>query len=172
MSGLLYRVKIRLLKGFLNTPLINRYSKRWHKGLGVVGNNYRISSKITIVGSYANIELGENAEINTGCFLLSKEKIIIGENSTLAYQATILTSANPNGPHNKLAKIYKKISKPVVIGHDCWIGARATILPGVVIGNYCVIAAGSIVTKDVADYTVVGGVPARPLKTLDKNILR
>lgn len=170
MSGLLNRMKTRVLRGFLNTTLLNRNSNRWYKALGVVGNNYRISSKITIVGSYANLELGQNAEINTGCFLLSKDKIKIGENSTLAYQATILTSANPNGPHNKLALLYPKVTMPVIIGHNTWIGASAIILPGVTIGNYCVVAAGSVVNKDVPDYTVVGGVPAKPIKKLDPKI--
>lgn len=172
MRKLLDRLKTKALKNFINTPLVNRDSKRWYKCLGVIGDNYRISSNITVVGSYANLELGQNAEINTGCFLLSKDKIKIGDNSTLAYQATILTSSNPNGPHNKLAKIYPKYTAPVIIGDNTWIGARATILPGVIIGSYCVIAAGSVVTKDVPDFTVVGGVPARFIKNLDKALLQ
>ena len=55
--------------------------------------------------------------------------------------------------------------KPVVIGNDVWIGRRAMIMPGVTIGDGCVIAAGAVVTKDVAPYSVVGGVPARVLKS-------
>ena len=54
--------------------------------------------------------------------------------------------------------------KPVYIGDDVWIGDRVIILPGVHIGNGCIIAAGSVVTKDVAPYTVVGGVPAHFIK--------
>lgn len=99
--------------------------------------------------------------------MLAKDKITIGENSTLAYQTTILTSANPNGPHNKLMKLYPKMNAPVTIGDNSWIGARALILPGVHIGNFCVVAAGSVVTKDVPDYSVVGGVPAKVIKMLD-----
>lgn len=55
--------------------------------------------------------------------------------------------------------------KPVYIGDDVWIGDRVIILPGVHIGNRCIIAAGSVVTKDVAPYTVVGGVPAHFIKS-------
>lgn len=172
MNALFDRIKIKLLKAFINTPIVNRFSKTWYKALGVKGVNYMISSKITIVGSYANLELGEYAEINTGCFLLSKDKIVIGENSTLAYQATILTSSNPNGPHNKLVKLYPKITKPVIIGDNSWIGAKATILPGVTIGDFCVVAAGSVVNKDVADYTVVAGIPAKVIKHLNPNDLK
>lgn len=54
--------------------------------------------------------------------------------------------------------------KPVYIGDDVWIGDRVIILPGVHIGNGCIIAAGSVVTKDVAPYTVVGGAPAHFIK--------
>jgi phosphonate metabolism protein (transferase hexapeptide repeat family) len=55
-------------------------------------------------------------------------------------------------------------SKPVIIGHDVWIGHGVVVLPGVRVGHGAVLAAGAIVTKDVADYTIVGGTPARPLK--------
>src|SRR5690606_6308166 len=102
-------------------------------------------TKITIIGDYSNIKLAMNAEINTGCFLLAKDKITIGENSTLAYQTTILTSANPNGPHNKLAKIYPKMKAPVKIGNNTWVGARAVFLSVVTIVYFCIVAAGSVV---------------------------
>ena len=101
-----------------------------------------------------------NAQINSHCFLLAFDTIKIGKNSTLAYQTTILTSANPNGPFNNLSKIYPPIKAPVIIGDNVWIGARTVILPGVTIGNNVVVAAGSVVTKDVPDNCLVAGVPA------------
>jgi maltose O-acetyltransferase len=55
-------------------------------------------------------------------------------------------------------------AKPVYIGDDVWIGGRVTILPGVHIGNGSVVGTGAVVTKDVPDYAVVGGVPAKVLK--------
>lgn len=65
------------------------------------------------------------------------------------------------------------VSKPVVIGHDVWIGEKAIILDGVTIGNGAVIAAGAVVTKDVAPYEIVGGVPARHLKfRFDEDTIR
>ncbi|MCK0147047.1 acyltransferase [Arenibacter sp. F26102] len=172
MSRLLASLKHRILLWFINTPIFNRYSQKWYEALGVVGSKYRISPNITLVGSYSNLKLGQRSEINAGCFLLAKDRIVIGENSTLAYQTTILTSANPNGPHNVLVRLYPAIKKPVIIGKNSWIGARATILPGVTIGNYCIVAAGALVTKDVPDYTLVAGVPAREIKQLDKTLLR
>lgn len=99
--------------------------------------------------------------------MVAYDKISIGENTGIGYQALIMTSAVPKGPSNKLYNIYKRTLEPVNIGHDCWIGARATIFPGVTIGNYCVVAAGSVVTKNVPDYSVVAGVPAKVVKRLN-----
>lgn len=106
------------------------------------------------------MQLADYAQINAGCFLLAFDAITLGKNSTLAYQVTILTSANPNYPYNELSKIYKPMHAPVKIGDNVWIGARAVILPGVTIGNNVVVAAGSVVTRDVPDNVVVAGVPA------------
>ena len=58
-------------------------------------------------------------------------------------------------------------AKPVRIGNDVWIGGNVTILPGVTIGNNVVVAAGAVVTKDIPDNTLVGGVPAKKLKDLE-----
>ena len=59
------------------------------------------------------------------------------------------------------------IPAPIRIGNDVWIGANATVLPGVTIGDGAVVAAGAVVTRDVEPLTVVGGVPARPLKRIE-----
>lgn len=150
-------------------PILRRYSKYWYKKLGVsLGENSRVSNKISIVGSYNNLFLSDNSEINSGCFLLAKNKIKVGLNSTLAYNVSIITSSNPNGPYNKLSKIYPKVTAPVTIGSDVWVGACAVILPGVHIGNYSVIAAGAVVSKDVPSGVLVGGVPAKIIKYLKK----
>src|SRR5690554_3200700 len=168
MKSKLQSIRNRVLRLFLIIPGLSRYKKLWYSRLGVIfAENARIYGDLKVIGEYSNITLKKNAEITNNCFLLAKDKITIGENSTLAYQTTILTSANPNGPHNKLSKLYPKMKAPVNIGHDTWIGARATILPGISIGNFCVVAAGSVVTKDVPDYTVVAGVPAKPVKQLN-----
>ena len=151
-----------LYRLFMRLPLLCNYTKLWYKKLGIKmeGDNCRISSRCTIVGDYTNIVLHSNAEINTGCLLLAKDRIEIGENSTLAYGATVLTSANPNGPKNKLAELYPKMKAPVVIGDNVWVGANATILPGITIGEMSVIAAGAVVTKDVPSGVLVAGNPA------------
>ena len=117
-------------------------------------------------GDYKYLYLHSNAEINKGCFILAKDRIEIGENSTLAYGVTVLTSANPNGPKNELAKLYPAMTAPVIIGANCWIGANATLLPGVTIGDFSIVAAGSVVTKSVPSGVLVAGNPAAIKKRL------
>lgn len=154
----------------LNMPIVRRYRSAIFQKLGVTwikedGLPFRINL-ITFIGDYSNLYLHDNAEINTGCLLLAKDKIELGKNSTLAYGVTILTSANPNGPENLLSKIYPSEKAPVIIGENVWIGANATILPGVKIGDFSVVAAGSVVTCDVPSGVVVAGVPATIKKTI------
>ena len=112
------------------------------------------------------VYLKKRAEISADCFLVAKNRIDIGENSTLAFRVTILTTANPNAPYNSLKDIYKPISKPVKIGDNVWIGACSVILPGVTIGDMSVVAAGSVVTKDVPPHVLVAGVPAKIIKSI------
>ena len=85
--------------------------------------------------------------------------VIIGDGSYLAFGATILC-------HD----MSRNIHKPVTIGKNCFIGANSMILPGVTIGDEVVIAAGSIVTKNVANNTIVAGNPARPTRNNIKTI--
>ena len=129
-----------------------------------MGNNVRVSKYVDLLGDYSLLTCADNSEINPGCFLLAKDRIVLGENSTLAYKVVILTSANPNYPYNELSKIYPKMTKPVIIENDVWVGACAIILHGVRIGEHSVVAAGSVVTKDVPSHTMVAGCPARVMK--------
>ena len=148
-----------LSKILLSTPILNNKLSIYKLlYISVIGGGKVVHP--ILVGSWKNVILHKNAEINRNCFLLAKDKIEIGENSILAYGVTVLTSANPNGPHNKLSLIYPAMRAPVIIGDDVWVGANATILPGIKIGNYSVIASGSVVTKDVPSGVLVAGNPA------------
>lgn len=154
-------MKKKIAKILLKLPLNNKIQIALYKILGVnfIGGPARISSP-TLIGDYKNLFLHDNAEINSGCFIVAKDRIEIGRNSTIAYGVTILTSANPNGPKNKLSKIYPQMTAPVFIGDDTWIGANSILLPGVKIGSYSVVAAGSVVVKDVPSGVLVAGNPA------------
>ncbi len=150
----------KLFKLFLTMPFFRNYANVWYKQLGVCFKGKASISNPRIIGDYNHLILHNNAEINSGCFLVAKDDIVIGENSTLAYGVTILTTASPNPPYNELSKIYPSLKKPVKIGKNVWIGANSTILPGVVIGDFCIVAAGSVVTQSIPSHTLVAGVPA------------
>ena len=164
-------MKLRFLFGklLLTIPLV-KYNQFVYEMLGVKkankGCKYFIGNP-KLIGDYSNLYMHDNSEIERNCFILAKEKIEIGVNTTLAYGVTVLTGADPNGPKNKLSALYPPLKAPVIIGNDCWIGANAIILPGVTIGDCCVVAAGSVVTKDVPTGVLVAGSPAVIKKHLD-----
>lgn len=156
----------QLLRVLVKMPYFSRYSNWIYRQLGMRITKSVKLSDFTVYGDPGNITCEENAEINWGCFLLAKDKIHIGKNSTLAYNVSLITSANPNYPHNTLSKVYPPLTAPILIGENVWIGANATILPGVTIGNESVIAAGAMVNKNVPERSLVGGVPARIIKRI------
>lgn len=109
-----------------------------------------------------NIRLGKNVFINSGCCFQDHAGIEIGDGSLIGHQVVIATLNHVMNP----SKRADMIPKPVKIGKNVWIGAHATILPGVTIGDNAVIAAGAVVAKDVEKDTVVAGVPARKIKDI------
>lgn len=111
-----------------------------------------------------NIEIGKNTFINTGCFIENNALIKIGENCDIAMEVLIGSDTHEDGTAEKRAGKVKSL--PIVIGNGCWIGARSTILAGVSIGEGCVIAAGSVVTKDCEPHGLYAGVPAKRKKDL------
>jgi len=168
MKKILSRIERKVCSILLKNWFFSRYSRFLYKRLGVRGTKYyHLSSDITFIGDYKNLIMEKGSTIRNGSFIAANREIRIGVNTGVAYQVTLLTAANPNGPLNSLSKKYPKIRESIYIGDNSWIGARATILPGISIGNFCVVAAGSVVTKDVPDYTVVAGVPAKPVKQLN-----
>lgn len=165
------RLKYIVGRFLLSIPLINK-KQFVYEMLGVKKETPSCKFFIgnpKLVGDYSFIHMANNTEIERNCFILAKERIVIGENTTLAYGVTVLTGADPNGPKNRLSQLYPPLKAPVVIGRDCWIGAGAIILPGVTIGDCVVVAAGSIVTKDIPSNVMVAGIPATIKKQLKIN---
>lgn len=109
-----------------------------------------------------NITVGKNVFINSGCCFQDQGGIEIGDNVLIGQQVVIATLNHDLIP----SKRANMLPAPVKIGNGVWIGAHATILAGVTIGDGAVVAAGAVVTKDVPANTVVGGVPAKILKTV------
>lgn len=109
-----------------------------------------------------NTRIGNNVFINFGCTLLDLGGITIEDNVMLAPGVKLLSEGHPLSPEDRQSLV----PKPIHIEKNAWIGANATILQGVTIGENSVVAAGAVVSKDVPANTVVGGVPAKFLKTI------
>ena len=108
------------------------------------------------------IQIGKNVFINHACSFLDMGGITIEDEVLLGPKVNLITENHPLEPADRRALI----CKPIVIKRKAWIGAAATILPGVTIGENAVVAAGAVVTTDVPDNTIVGGVPAKVIKAI------
>lgn len=113
-----------------------------------------------------NIQIGKDVFINSGCRFQDHGGIIIGDGTLIGHNVVLATINHDLDP----LKRGDNILAPIIIGERVWIGASATILPGVRIGDGAVVAAGAVVTKDVPENVVVGGVPARVLKKIAESI--
>lgn len=110
-----------------------------------------------------NLTIGKNVFINSGCKIQDQGGVTIGDGTLIGHNA-VLATLNHNIDPNHRGDI---IPAPINIGQNVWIGANATILPGVSIGDGAVIAAGAVVTKDVPENNVAAGVPAKVIKQIE-----
>lgn len=115
-----------------------------------------------------NIAIGRNVFINSGCHFQDQGGIAIGDGALIGHNVVLATVNHALEPEKRRRNRYV----PIRIGENVWIGSNATILPGVTLGDWAVVAAGAVVTKDVPPMTVVGGVPARVLRTIPEGEAR
>ncbi|MDB5851943.1 MAG: acetyltransferase [Rhodoferax sp.] len=109
--------------------------------------------------------IGSNSVINGKCCIDNKSSITIGNNVSISQEVLILSA-----DHDPDSRVFASRNLPVIIEDYVFIGSRATILPGVTIGKGAVIAAGSVVTKDVKPFAIVGGVPAQFIRTRETEL--
>lgn len=102
-----------------------------------------------------NIIIGQDSIIGEGCVLDGRDELVIGNHVALASDVMIYNSQHDTNDEN-----FTAINKPVILEDYVFVGPRAIILPGVKIGKGAIIAAGAVVTKDVVEFSIVGGVPA------------
>lgn len=117
--------------------------------------------------SYMGADCKINAEIGRYCSIASDVYTISGRHPTTDWVSTspvFYSDECQCGTSYVSEKLFDESSQKTIIGNDVWIGARAIIISGVKIGDGAVIAAGAVVTKDVEPYTIVGGVPAKPIR--------
>jgi acetyltransferase-like isoleucine patch superfamily enzyme len=132
-----------------------------------IGDKCDIETNLTFHNctDFSNLVIGENCHIGKNCFFDLRDKITINDNVVISMQCTFITHLDLS--KSKLAILYPKEHKPVTIHHNCYIGARSTILMGVELGENCIIAAGSMVTESMDANTLAGGVPSVVKKRIE-----
>jgi len=129
-----------------------------------IGKRTKIKSGLIVepFGMSSNISIGSNVFINTNCRFATRSPITIGDFVSIGPNVNFET-VNHFLSHDKKIKTE---SKPIVISNHVWIGSGVIVLPGVQIESGSIVAAGSVVTRDVPANTMVGGVPAKKLRDL------
>lgn len=112
-----------------------------------------------------NITIGRNVFINACCHFQDHGGITLGDGCLIGHNVVFATLNHGMAAENRGAMY----PAPIYLGKNVWVGSNSTILRGVTVGDNAIIAAGSVVTKDVVANTVVGGVPARYIRNIDRN---
>ena len=109
-----------------------------------------------------NITFGKNVFINAGCKFQDQGGIAIGDNVLIGHNV-VLATLDHNTCVSKRAELF---AAPIIIEDNVWIGANVTVTSGVTIGKGSIVAAGAVVTKDVPEYSIAGGIPAKVIREL------
>lgn len=134
-----------------------------HKGGKLLAGNCQFYSGVRLeIGPKATLSIGNGSYLNRNTLIVCEDRVEIGENCKIAWDVIIMDS--DLHPIDDTTPI---VNKPVRIGDGVWIGCRCIILKGVTIGHGAVIAAGSVVTKNIPPRTVYGGSPAKLIAELD-----
>ena len=140
------------------------------------GGEIHLGEKVRIRASHLPVELGampggvleigDRTYINSGASLCAQESVKIGARCAIGNQVLVMDTDF----HSIEDHTLPGIARPVVIEDEVWLSARVIVLKGVTIGRGAVVAAGAVVTKDVPPYTLVGGVPAKFIRTLEPRV--
>ena len=123
-----------------------------------IGSNVRICSSVMIIGA-GELTIGDNTWVGHRCLISASSSIKIGKTVDIAPNVYIGNGTHEITPDKeRIASI--ELAKDIVIGNGCWLCANVTILPGVTIGDKCVVAAGSVVTKSYGNMKLLAVVPA------------
>ena len=169
MKGLSFKGKMRRLLLYFYNHIVARlpiHAVRllFYRLFVPVGKHSTIMLGLTL-RNYRNISIGHHTNINPNCLLDGRNaKLSIGNYVDIAPEVMVWTLE-----HDPASPYFESPSGDVIIGDYAWIASRAIVLPGVEIGEGAVVAAGSVVTKDVLPFTIVGGVPARAIGERPRN---
>lgn len=134
-----------------------------------IGDNTKIASAVKIFGSAEFI-----LEVGKGCYFGPNTivegynaKVTIGDYVSFAQNINLMSGSGPNAS-KKMQKLFPILKGEVKIGDHTWIGASAVIMPNVTIGKCCIVAANSFVNQSFPDYSIIGGTPAKLIRTLNQ----
>lgn len=191
VRGLWWKIWLREAAGI---PFINRHVRIYSPGSLSVGRNFlaedyaevvahtkegvRFGDNVTL-GTFSiirpstvygwemgqGVRIGNNVTVGPHSFIGFGGKIEIGNFVMMAPHVTIVSHNHAYDRLDVPMRLQPVVTAPVTIEDDVWVGAHATILPGVRVGRGAIIAAGAVVTQDVTPYSIVGGVPARQIGT-------
>ena len=132
-----------------------------------VGKN-TVIERIRLINLYrmgiGGITIGNNCFLGDGVTLDTAERITLEDGVTLSFDVMVLTHTNVGYKDHPVQKHIPPVVKPTMFKKGCFVGVRATILPGITIGEGAAVAAGAVVTKNVPAKTLVGGVPAKVIR--------
>lgn len=145
---------------------IKKRNETLKKLLGSTGESFLIEQPFLCDYGY-NIKIGENFYSNHNLIILDANTVEFGDNVFIAPNCGFYTAGHPIDAsiRNKGLEYAKKIK----VGNDVWIGGNVVVLPGVTIGDNCVIGAGSVVNKDIPSNSIAVGNPCRVIKTIEKD---
>ena len=127
-----------------------------------IGENSIVNNQLTVVLP-KNVTIGKGVTVMNGALMMAAGGITIEDKVMIA--ANVQLISNNHDPYEREILT----CKPILIKYGAWVGAGATILPGVTVGKYAIVGANSVVNKDIPDYAIAVGSPAKVIKYLDKN---
>lgn len=164
IKAMIYSFIFYILNSIINKIPFYFIRHFFYKLVGVkIGNKSSIKMNTYIEGN--KIKIGDNTSVGRYSYLDGRGELIIGNNVSISPYVFFIT-----GSHELNSDDFKFKVENIIIEDYVWIGTRATIKGGVRIGKGAVIATGAVVTKDVEEYTVVGGIPAKKIGERDKNL--
>lgn len=115
-----------------------------------------------------NVTVGKGVFINFGATILAQASVTLGDRVMMGPNCSLITVGHPVNDHEMRAEGWE-IAKPITVGDNTWFGANVTVLPGVTVGKNCVVGAGTLLTRDVPDNSLVLGSPGRVVRKLEDN---